>query len=504
MSGIRVTYSGLISLSIRLLSIITGAVFTIIVTRQLTPEEFGTWGLIGGIIVYAVAINPIINYWATRELARGEDSGKTAAFSSGIFAIIGVLVYLIIAYFVGIQSNTDIEIILFASILIPLIFVNDTLNAIILGKKPHVTSFGFLAFEILKIPVALILIYFLEMGIEGAILTTFVAYIGSIIVLAIYSREYLKSSFQKQYITKWLRLFWVPTYRNIPSLLSLSDVVIFSVITGSVVGVAYYTAAKTIGVLVNHTRSLSKGLYPKLLESKKQEFLQENLILMLFFAFPLIAFSITFAKPGLFVLNPLYQDAFLIVIFFSVRSFLTTLNKIFFQALQGMEDVDTNKKSTFKDYIKSKLMWFPTFQLIRHGIYIVTLALMLYILSSETKSEMELVLYWVIIGLAIEIPLSIYIIRLVKKSFTLNLDWKRLVKYLVSSIVVFGIVFLLMEEYLEYTESVFEFLPSLLIYVIGGCVAYLGVTYIIDFKTKELINSIITELKIKLKNNGGT
>ena len=81
MAGIRVTYSGLISLTIRLLSIITGLAFTLIVTRQLSQEEFGTWGLISGILIYALAIHPIITYWATREIARGEKSGKTGCMS---------------------------------------------------------------------------------------------------------------------------------------------------------------------------------------------------------------------------------------------------------------------------------------------------------------------------------------------------------------------------------------------------------------------------------------
>lgn len=497
MSGIRVTYSGLISLSVKLLSVLTGAIFTIIVTRQLTPEEFGTWGLIGGIIVYAVAINPIINYWVTRELARGENSGKTGIFSSGIFSIIGVFVYIIAAYFVGVQSNVDIEILLFASILIPLMFINDTLTAINLGKKPHVTSYGFLVFEILKIPAALIFIYYFKMGIEGAIIATFIAYVGSIIILGIHSRKYIRSNFQKQYVMKWIKLFWLPTYRNIPSLLSLSDVVIFSIITGSVVGVAYYSAARTIGVLVNHTRAFSRGLYPKLLETQKQEFLQENLIRMFYFSFPLIAVSIVFAKPGLYVLNPIYQEAFLIVIIFTLRSFLTTLNKIFFQALQGMEEVDRNKKSTFKDYIKSKLVWFPTFQLIRHGIYIISLVLMLYLLSSDSKSDIELVTYWVLIGLIIEIPLTIYIIKLVRGTFTLKIDWKSFSKYLGITALIFGIIFLLMEEFLEYKESIFEFLPSLLIFIIGGMLAYVGITYAIDKKIKRLIDSILIELRTK-------
>ena len=44
MSNIRVTYAGLISLAIRLSSIITGLIFVLITTRELTQNEFGTWG----------------------------------------------------------------------------------------------------------------------------------------------------------------------------------------------------------------------------------------------------------------------------------------------------------------------------------------------------------------------------------------------------------------------------------------------------------------------------
>ena len=78
LSNIRVTYSGFISLGTKFSSIITGLVFTLIVTRTLSPEEFGTWALIGSLIIYAIIINPIISYWTTRETARGIESGKTS------------------------------------------------------------------------------------------------------------------------------------------------------------------------------------------------------------------------------------------------------------------------------------------------------------------------------------------------------------------------------------------------------------------------------------------
>ena len=107
MSGIRVTYAGLISLSVRLSSIITGLIFTLIVTRQLSQDEFGTWGVINGIFVYAVAIHPIITYWATRESARGEDSGRMVFLSSSGFSIIGLGIYLVLAFFISSQSDAS-------------------------------------------------------------------------------------------------------------------------------------------------------------------------------------------------------------------------------------------------------------------------------------------------------------------------------------------------------------------------------------------------------------
>src|SRR5690349_12540512 len=103
MNGIRVTYSGLISFAIGLGSILTGMIFTLIVTRQLTSDQLGTWTLIGGLITYIIITESVISYWVTREIARGTESGKTAIFTSGIFSIAGIVIYLIVAYLLADQ-----------------------------------------------------------------------------------------------------------------------------------------------------------------------------------------------------------------------------------------------------------------------------------------------------------------------------------------------------------------------------------------------------------------
>jgi len=481
-------------------SIITGLMFTLIVTRQLTPNEFGTWGLINGIFIYALAVHPVISYWATREIARGDDSGRSVFVFSNIFSIIGLVVYIIFSIYISHESDANLDLILFAAILIPAMFINESLTALNLGHKPQNISFGFLAFEMTKVPLGFLLVYFLQMGLSGAIIATLGAYVSSILIMWIKSRSLLQGKVKIKFVKKWLKLFWIPTFRNIPSLLSMSDVIVFSLITGSVSGVAYYTAAKTVGFLVNHTRAFSEALYPKLLESEEKEYLGKNLEKFFYFSLPLVAISIVFSKPALFALNPIYTIAETVVIILAIRSLLTTLGKILFNAMQGIEKVDLNPNSTFKDYLKSKLIFYTTFQLIRNIIYFGSLVIILYLIHAE-KSEIELVNYWAMIGLIIEIPLVLYIIKLTKQNFNLNVNWKSLLKYLFSTIIVFSILHIIMSKFLIYDESIFNFLPQLLIFIIMGALGYLGMTYVIDKDTKILIKGIINELKSKGNRN---
>ena len=61
-----------------------------------------------------------------------------------------------------------------------------------------------------------------------------------------------------------------------------------------------------------------------------------------------------------------------------------------------------------------------------------------------------------------------------------------------------GFSYYLASIYLVYENSLFIFVPSLLLFVITGAIAYFGITYLIDTKTRELTKSIIKELRKKI------
>ena len=495
MNNIRVTYSGLISLLVGFSSVITGTIFTLIVTRQLTQDEFGTWGLIGSLVGYVLITEPIISYWSTREIARGKGSAKTAILTSGIFSTASIFVYIGISFVIAQQTDANSFSVLFALILIPFLFLNKTLTAIIIATKPQAQGYSFLAFEISKIPAAFILVYILELGLDGAILATTISYIPSIIILLKNAQGIIIGKLKLSLIKKWTKHFWIPGInRSIGFLVSL-DVLIFSLITGTVEGLAFWVAASTISNIVNHSSKISVGVYPKLLSGGKQEYIQQNLNWLFYFGIPLVAFSIAFAKPGLFTLNPSYEIAYPIVIFLSIRIFSEVLLRLFSNSIIGTETVDINENSTFKEYVKSKLFKVPIIRIIHYSTYIGSLAIMLFLLGNT--SQINLVIYWSILMLGIQIPFTIYFYLQVKKNFSIKINYTNLIKYLLISCIVFGGIYLLMNEYLEYRIEIMLFLPNLLIFVFGSILVYFGIIYLVDKKTKELFKNIINEMKNK-------
>lgn len=502
MSGIRVTYTGLISFTIGIVSILTGLIFTIIVTRQLTQEEFGTWGIIYGLTAYMLIIEPIVSYWVVREIARGVKSGKTALVTSNLFSVGTIPVFLLLVYLYAPHVGIELEILFLASMLVPVRFARQALAAINYGFRPQNVAYGLLSFELTKIVVALILVYFLHMGISGVIITITIASIASIIIQVILARTVIKGSFNIRYLKKWIRLFWLPIYPRLAQIISNSDVIIFPIIVGSVENLAFWLAAIAIAGIIEHSATISKAVYPKLLGGGKQEYFQENLSRVFYFAIPLVAMSLVFARPALFTLNPLYEQASVIVIILTFVMFLRMLNGVFTQPLIGIEKVDVSEKSTFKDYIKSKLFYLPTLRLIQRISYLSLLAIVLVITVPIAQVGLDLVFYWSLVALATQAPLTLIYYILLRKDFTVNIGSKSIRKYLFSGVLVFGLTYVLMDKFLIYKVSIFEFLPSFLIFISIGVCGYLLLTYLIDSKTKKLFHSIINEIKNKPRNKG--
>ena len=497
MSDIRVTYSGLIAFVVGLVSVFTGMFFVIIVTRRLTPDEFGTWSLIGTMIGYFLISETLISFWNTRQIARGEEVGKTSLVSSITFAFASIPFYVILVYFVSQSSNAIYSSLILGAILLPVIFVSSTLSGVNLGHKPQVTSYGSLIFEITKIPVALLLVLFFDLGVTGAIVTILIAYLLRIAVQLYFARTKLVKAFSLRILRRWLKLGWLPLYSQANTLLQSLDILFYTFLTGSVIGIAYYSAALAIAALVKHSSKVSQALYPKLLSGASHEFVYENFIRFTYFAIPLLGLTIIFAKPAMFALNPLYEAASTIAIVLSFKLFFSTIRINLNKVVQGIDTVDIDQNPKFSSLLKSKIFFVQTIKHIHSISHIVIIVTIIIILFSYGLSELEIVTWWALASASLEIPFLIYMWIYTQKHIKFSFPFINSAKY-VGATLVFMLVFVFTSEsIITYHISIYDFLPGLILQLALCIGIYLGITYLIDSKTRNLFKAILVEITSK-------
>jgi len=494
LNDIRVTYSGLIAFSVSILSSVTGLIFVIIVTRRLEADEFGLWTLIGSMVGYVVIAQPIITFWCTRQVSRGEQVGKTAIFTGGIFSICGFVIYSIIIIFVAASLEASLTVLFLSALLIPFSYLNNIINSISMGFKPQVTSYGIAIFEISKLPLGFILVYIFDFGISGALLTLILANGMKMLVLAFFTREKLVGEIKHEVMKFWFRMSWLTLYQNVGSFIRTLDVMIFSLLTGSLLGLAFWGASITIGNLMLHSQKLYQGLYPKILTSEKKEFVIISFNRTLYFAIPIFCAILILAKPSLYILNPQYIIASTVVYFTASFSFVNIINGFFYSVLMGYEKVDISKNTSFKQYAKSKLFLVPTLSIIYSVSYISLLTFFLIYLITPATSDIEILTVWSFILFVLLIPFMIYSGILVKKNHQINFNFIPITKYAGIALLSTGMIFYISENYIIYYESIYDFIPQVFLILIIGAIIYFGITYAVDNSTRKLFNSIIIEI----------
>jgi hypothetical protein len=247
---------------------------------------------------------------------------------------------------------------------------------------------------------------------------------------------------------------------------------------------------------VQHSGTISQALYPKLLATKSFDGIKKNLNHSLYFAILLIGIAIVFSKPTLYALNPVYQNGWPIVIVLSFRIFFQALRTIPAYIIAGTEEVDIEYKPKFSKLLKSNLFNMPKFAIIFYSSYVLILVAFLSLFKNSGLSEIEIVTWWTVIGLLIEVSYSIFLWSYSRKYTKIIFPIKNLIKY-ICGMSVFVIFFLLTSDLvLNYKPSIYDFLPSLFLELTLCVGIYIGFTNLIDKETRNLFKSIIKEIKL--------
>ena len=491
LDNIRVTYSGLMGFAVAMGSMLAGLIFIIIVTRQLEPEEFGAWAVIGSMTTYSLTTSPIISYWTTRQVARGKQVGRTSMVSTSFFAGGSIPVYVLSVYLFSNIESAFLDSMFLGVILVPVLFIEGILSAINLGHKPHAVSIGMAAFQFLKIPAGFVLVFFLGLGLDGAILAIFIAHLSNIAVQLRYARPRLAVRLDFVYLRMWIKQAWIPLYVTMHHRLRAFDIVVYTVIADSVIGVAYYAAGMAVSHMVNRAGRISQALYPKLLAEGSRNHITENFTWVMYFTIPLLVLAVLFSKHAMFILNPEYAEAWMVGVLLALGTFVHVIMTFCKQVLTGTDTVDV-ETPTATELLKSRLFLTGTIGNAYIITYLAVLTASLYVFRN--LPELELVTLWSSIMLTISAPFLLYYVVLVRKHAPFRVPYGHIMRHVTGGAGMVTVFLLTNEHIVTFEVSIYLYLPGLLLELAICCATYLGITYAIDYKTRKLVHMILSEV----------
>jgi O-antigen/teichoic acid export membrane protein len=478
----------------RIMSIFTGLMFSIIVTRRLTEADFGIWQIIGLIIGYVLFPASISNYWVTRYLARGEKVAKTGLIMNLAIAPFAAIAYLLASIPIAQRIQSPLAYFLVAGIQVIFYYILQTLESIAQGVKPEVQSYGFFLFEVAKVALAVWLVIESRMGVIGAILAIALAQIAQILLEAFLIKNTITGKFDKKLAKSWLKIFWLPIFGSLSGILYSLDGLIVPTLVGSPIPVAYFRVPNLIGNVITYSGLLAIALYPKLLGGGGKRDVEASIRFVLMFGIPMSVGAFVLARPLLYLLNPTYADLLWILRVMIPASLIFSLSGIFGTVLVGTEKVELNLNSKFKDFMKSNLFIVPLITYVSSIFYILTLIILLYFPNIWGFDYITLTLLWAFLSFIVTLSSTIYGWILAKRVMDFKFPFINLSKYLFCSAIM-AILLQLLKFNLEYIPTFSNYVVSVLALVGFGALVYVIMLSMIDKEFRQIALAIFSNIR---------
>jgi len=483
---IRLRYSGFIVFVSRLLSVATGLAFVLMITRSVSPKEFGIWGNIGDLLTYFILLSSVIPFWATRFVAREHTgSAKTGLITNVLISIASASVYLVLLPTILSAFQVGTYAILYAvmSIQILELYTITALEAVLQVIQPQAIGYSLLITEICKVALGFVLIIILKLGLLGGILSIITA---NIIQIAFYMKltaKELTENMSWTYLKEWLKASPINLYNIIGGRIA-SFTLIFLFIYGELAR-SYYQAATTIASIIGYSTYLAFALYPKLLSQVDIEDVSTSFKMVLMYAIPMTTGAIVLSDSYLTILGSAYTGAKLVLSILAVSTFNASLSQVFNTIIMGTEKIDAKAKIPFKQLIKTRLFQVFTLPYIQSAI---TLPTTFFALFYIVKTQLEAATYLALIALIVESAMLLGRYAIAQKCLTFNLPWKSIAKYAIASSIMAAFLFAI-----PHPERL---TPTIALTILGATI-YFAILATIDQETRELIRSIVAEIKSK-------
>jgi O-antigen/teichoic acid export membrane protein len=483
---IRIRYSGFIIFASQLLSIITGLVFTLLLSRNMSTSQFGIWTNIFDYTGYFLLLSGVLPFWATRFAARGkEETVKTATLGQLAIALVSVIIYLPAIVLISRAIGTQVYLLVYiiAGLYILNVYMITVFESVLRSMRPQVIGYGLLIEEAVKIAIALVVVVGLKQLFLGAILALGI----SGLVQVLYYVRLLFGQFKQKanwgYLKEWLKGSAAIAYNAVGGQL-VAFVFILLFLYGGSNTRAYYQAAFTFTNIIGYSSSLAFALYPKLLaKTSSDEEVEISLRTMLMVALPLATISIVMSTSLLAILNVVYGVAWPVLIALTVDTLIGLLSSFYSSCLMGTEVFDAEGKISLSKLVRSKIFVVFSFPYVQAAI---ALPLAYYVLTqTSVAGSVQATVYVIAILIGVHLSTFVGTYWFLHGSVKLPVAWKSIAKYTLTSAFMGIILFLLPS-------------PTTLIFTVSkavaGFVIYAALLLAIDVQARELLRLIWEEI----------
>lgn len=484
---IRIRFSGFIIFASQLLSIVTGLVFTLLLTRNMNTSEYGIWTNIFDYTGYFVLFSGVLPFWATRFMARGkEGTVKTGTLGQLLIAVVSVLVYfpIIILISNAIGTGAYLLIYLISGLYIFNFYMVTVFEGVLRSMKPQVIGYGLLIEEVIKVAVALVLI----IGFNQLFLGAMLALAVSGLVQVLYYLRLLAGEFRQKanwgYFKEWLKGSAAIAYNAVGGQL-VSFVLILLFIYGGSNTRAFYQAALTFTNVIGYSASLAFALYPKLLaKTCPDEDVGVSFRTVLMFAIPLSTITMIMSTSFLTILHVSYSVAWPVLITLTIDTLVVLISQFYSSILMGAEAFDAEGKISLSKLVRSKIFKVFSITYIQAAIALPVAYFILTLMPVAGSVQAVVYVIAILIGVHLSTFIGLYLIM--RSSIRLPVAWKGIAKYVLASAFMGIILFLLP------TTSTLTLTAAK---AIAGLAIYAAILLTIDTQARELPRLIWAEIK---------
>jgi hypothetical protein len=470
-----------------MLSLITGLVYTLLLTRNMSIPEFGVWSFIFYLVGLFTVISGLFTFWATRFVARKKEGAiKTAITANLIVGLAAAAIYVPLVAPIMSAFNVDSVyyfIYLLAALQILETFVIAMMEACLQAVKPQAVGYGLLIQEAVKIALAYVIIVEFNQLFLGAMVSLLAGFAVQVLFYGWLLNGELRQKIRWGYVKEWLKGSPAFAYNAIGNQLTALTLYLLVYYSGHA-ALGEYQAALTFSAVIGYASSLAFALYPKMLAEDCPTDVAASFKTVIMIALPIAAVAFTMSQSLLTILNESYAAAAPILSLLVFDALIVLVSQFYTQCLLGTETMDVEGKISVRKLIRSKIFKVFTLPYIQAAFALPSIYLVLtrVVFADPVQAAM----YVVAINIVVHSATFAGMYVLMRKSMKLSVAWLSVGKYVLGALASGAVLFVLPQT---------TTLTATLGKAIVGVGAYIALLYVIDGDARKLVTQVLAEVK---------